>query len=417
LGAVLLAVPKAVAFYLGAVPLFVVNPLGAARRLVEAQRWPALAPAELAAYGLVAGAVTSLMGALFGLVAGAINGALSLGGLVAVLPTVGLGAALGAAGGFLVHPVLGWLVRLFKGASTPRSRTNFALGFYALAILASAPTGLGVVIGALGVPFAALVPALLSLAISLHMVFLAHRWALAFGVVKGVRVFLVAAGGVALLAGGANAVRIILQPTPDDAGPFADGSQDDLRKMRDQARARAGEDAPPDEVEPTNGASSEASPEAPAEADGGGRPAPAEASEGPTPSEAPPEAAAEPASSSEPSEDPSSAERSSPPPGAEVLSAEHPRGMTDYATHRARLRAIERAIDDDPELLDRRDVLDDYRPILRTTQALERRWRRIMRGEPAWKREKILKRKRDYQIYERTKRHVDGLYRTLFEAP
>jgi len=163
------AVPKAVAYYLVKVPLMGLNPIGVIRKGVEDQPLPAMSKMEVAAYAIPAGIFGALVGGVFGAIAALVNGAFgaAIGALVASLPAAAIAGAIGGVFGFFGHPILEFIVRILKGESTPKSRSNFFVMSYTFAILTAVPNGIATVVSALPVPFIRLIGPLLSVLASL----------------------------------------------------------------------------------------------------------------------------------------------------------------------------------------------------------------------------------------------------------
>lgn len=421
--ALLIALPKALATFMASVPLMAVNPLGVIRKSSEEQRREPMSGGELAAHGLIANGVASLVGAIMGLLAGLIAGHFSFGALLAALPTAGIAAIVGAVLGFFFHPIIGWLVRLLGGSSTPRSRTNYAIDVYTFTILATVPQGLAVMIAMIPLPFVGVIPVLLNVLVSLLGLFLAYRWVVAFGLASWVRYVVMVFAALVAIGGAWNVVSTILSSASglvsgSGSAETADTSVDttelegELSDFEAKARARAeaaekaareammgGQVEPEDATSVTEPAAPKTEPVAPKPTETKVTEAKVvETTRDPKPAVAPTPAAAP----ELPVVDPSTVDR------------DHPRGRTDYVVYSEKLEAIEKAISDDPSLLDRKDVLDDYKPLWRITYETRDKWQRLQRGKAKWERDKILDRKEAKEIYGRTKSYVDRLYRTLF---
>lgn len=439
------ALPRAVVHFAVTVPVLALNPSVALRRSIEEQRVLALSSGELAVFGGVGAASAVLLTLTLSLVLDALAGHVALGELLAGLPSVGVGVVSGAVSGFLVHPVGAALIRGLRGDSSARSRTNCALDFFGLGILFALPSGLAG-LSAFRIPFPGLLPVAATLFVTLLSALVSYRWAVGFGVMRGVRYVIVASGILAVVGAASQAVRSIL----DAPGPeVVAGEASDLGALERHALLQA-EQATVQEARASDPPSSKNELEA-LETDAGAAPdervddelgeaerrAIADTpSDGPSPDAAPgrPEAELPPpgpfigprrpggaessgsmiaASSADPrvSRDLEGAPRG---PAGGVLEAEHPRGPTEYVVFKKKLAAIERAVDDDPGLLDRKDVLDDYQAIWKTTYDVRDRWRRLNRGRSRWEREKINARKEEQEIHRGARRHVDRLYETLF---
>jgi hypothetical protein len=95
----MVAVPKAVAFYMVQVPLMGLNPIGVIRKGIEEQPRPVLSKMEVAAYAIPAGVFTALVSGVFAAIALAVNG--QFGGMVGALITALPSAAISG-------PSAGW---------------------------------------------------------------------------------------------------------------------------------------------------------------------------------------------------------------------------------------------------------------------------------------------------------------------
>lgn len=404
LGAFFAALPRSVGHYLLSVPMLAVNPGGTVRRSVELQSNPALSGAGLAGYGLVAAGLASLVGALIGLLSQIATGSLSFAPVVSVLPMAGVAAVVGALLGLLVHPLLGAVVRLFKGDSTPRSRTNYALDAFTFTILAAVPSAVAAALASASLPLVGVIPVALTLFVSLLGVFLAYRWAVAFGVVHFVRYLLVGVGVVALVGSAAQAAWVIVEPNEPGSGSLGRiDSESALIAMRakaladaralEQANSLGGRPALPppgseldiDGVPEVRGLVDEPAREIAATSDSG-RP---ESFEAPL----------------------TDASANTPPPRPQA--GEQPGRLSEYASFLQKRAAVERAIENDPSLIGRKDVREHYEPLWRITYDQEAFWKKLRRGKPRWERDKIYARKEAQEIFVKTRQYVDTLYQML----
>lgn len=194
IGYFFIAVPKAVAYYLAAVPLLAVNPFGTVKRSIDEQPHNAMGPMELIAYALPAmafGAVFSSWCGLIGTLVG--GGGFRFGLFLPIVPLIG--AIIGSViAGFLLHPVLGWLVRVLKGSSDARSRTNYYLLFLTAYVLTSIPSGIGQLLAIANVPFLSILAPALMLVASLLMLLVAYKWIVFFNVMKPVQIVVLVLG-------------------------------------------------------------------------------------------------------------------------------------------------------------------------------------------------------------------------------
>jgi hypothetical protein len=214
-GEVMLALPKAVAYYMGAVPLMLLNPLGSIRKGIEDQRFDGMKTMELIAWsfpGQLAGAAFSLICSFIVVIVTAIRGGgFAIGALITAIIVAPIVAVVGSLiVGFLLHPVLGWIIRFLKGESDDKSRTNYMIMGVTAGVLMNIPAGLLVLISAFSslLPGALarvgallpILPMVIQLAATLIMVFLAYSWFTFFNVVKWFRI-LILVGGVLACVG------------------------------------------------------------------------------------------------------------------------------------------------------------------------------------------------------------------------
>ncbi|MCA9555687.1 MAG: FHA domain-containing protein, partial [Myxococcales bacterium] len=197
----MVAVPKAIGFYLVQVPLMAVNPIGVIRKGVEEQPRPTLSKLEVAAYGIPAGVFSALVSGIFSAIALAVNGQFGgmVGALIAALPAAAIAGVVGGVFGFFGHPILEFIVRILKGESNAKSRSNFFLMTYTFTILTAIPNGIAMVVSALPIPFISLLGPLLSLVVSLVGTLMYFLWFKHFRVHKVVQYIILALGVLAVL--------------------------------------------------------------------------------------------------------------------------------------------------------------------------------------------------------------------------
>lgn len=406
---ILSALPRAVAYFGSAVPKLVARSFrsGATDAMDEAA--PSLSAPELAAYGLVAGAGASAFVTVCAVLAGGLRETGALGLLSASLPVVALAGAVGAALGFLARPLLQWFLVRLDGHSSPQGRTQAVLDGFGLGILSAVPAGLGALASLLETPVASIVPVVLGVGVAALCVHLVQHWSTAFGISRTARSILVGLAVLALLGSVVQGARQLLGRSGSDPALAAIEATARARAERAEADAREIAEANLDPPDPDS--------RPPAADDVNGieiEPPPI-----PGPGEEPPapaveSAASEPKEGKPPSETPPrdvSADNGENP----YLSRDHPRGRTPFRRFVDRRKAIERAISDDPSLLNRRDVLKEYQALWRKTYELRERWSRLARRKPAWERDKIYARKASAEIFKSTSEHVDKLWNTLFK--
>lgn len=410
--AILAAVPRAVAHYLVNVPLMLLNPVGSIRKATEKQPVEPMGRMELAVFVIPAGAVAF---SIFALVANAFSNTPLGGGLVGAA----IGMAFAAIAGFLLHPVLEFLVELLGGTSDERSRTNHVVQAFELLVIVAVTQGGAALLAMLSVSFAGLAAPVLAILVALIFLYFAYRWVVRFRLFSWVRYVVVALGCALVLVSVAGLVQRARMPfagsdrtvTVDVGGspagpagpePGATGATPAARTPAGLAQDTAGatparptaavanvkQSTPPERAGPVAAAMP------PALRSGG--PAPATAAAPPAPrSEAPASSGA--GSGGEPQP---------------IVTAEHPFGETPFVRFLAKRRAIERAVNDRPELLERRPVRRDYERLWRKTYAIREKYRK-KRGE-RWKRDKILARRKDQEIFDATRKEVDRLYAKIF---
>jgi hypothetical protein len=436
--ALLLALGQGLAHHLARAPMMAVNPIGSIRRAAADQPILALGKLQLAGFAFPAGVFSALVGALAAVAASALAGALSFAGLVLALPVAAVAGVVFAIVGFVMHPVARWVIEKLQGQSSPRSRTNYAVEAFTFAMVAAVPNAVGTVVGALPLPFIGLVGPLLSTLVALVGLYLAYTWARVFELVAwaryavlGLGLLLVGVSSVGLVVGAIDSVDLLLsgQPLVTQRAdvPETGGSVALVTGAADAAGASARGEPPRAEVEGTAAATASPSREVAV-----ARPAPAEVP--------PPAEAARPAEQEAPAEppvekgaaDPATPVKAPPPPPeprgaaqaprrpagqdleqAPLPTEDHPLGATPFVEYLRKRDAVEKAISDQPALLRRRDVLEDYEQLWAKTYEIRERWAKKQEKE-RWRREKILVRFKDAEVLEATEAQVNRLYARIF---
>ncbi len=216
---------SAIAFYLAAIPLLLINPLHAVRKGIENQRHAAKGPIELVGYAIPPLLLSALLGSFAAGIAGAVRGAFSLASFFPVVSIIV--AFIGAViAGLVWHPVLRWVVDFFKGTSTDRSRTNFFLmtmtGSAALAV----PNALGVLLSLVQFRLIGLVGVLLTAVASLAMAFITYSWFAHFEVVKWFRTLLLVLGGLSVVGAVAQGATVLTSPAKTTSTAVASEGSD-----------------------------------------------------------------------------------------------------------------------------------------------------------------------------------------------
>ncbi len=198
IGYFFIAVPKAIAYYLAAIPLLLVNPVGSIRKSIAEQKAEPMGRMELIAYALPALFVTSFLPAIATGIGLAVAGHFSIMAFIPIGPAIG--AVIGAViTGFIWHPVTEWVIRKLKGTSDERSRTNYFLMFMTAQAVLAVPTAVGILLNLVPVPFIGLVGVLLSLVATLAMLFVQYSWLVHFDVMKIVRTIVLVLGALAVV--------------------------------------------------------------------------------------------------------------------------------------------------------------------------------------------------------------------------
>ena len=101
----LVAVPKAIAFYLAAIPLLLVNPIGYVRKGIAEQKHEAMGKMQLIAYALPALFVSAFLPAFAAGIALLVRGTFSLVSVIPIVPAISAWICAVVAGD-LCHPVM-----------------------------------------------------------------------------------------------------------------------------------------------------------------------------------------------------------------------------------------------------------------------------------------------------------------------
>lgn len=409
-GYFLVAVPKAFAYYLGAVPAMLVNPVGAIRKAVKEQKHEAKGRWELVAYALPAQLIGAAFGFLGGLIYGLVTHTLSIGD---ILPVGRLIAAviISVVTGFVWHPFLNWWVKWLKGTSDDRSRTNVFMLVQTATALMALPAFVSQVLGLVSLPLIGLIPLVLSLASSLIMLFIWFLWFNEAGVVKWFRTVLLVLGGLACLSTLAGLPGAIAGRGTGVSTGSADAQVAAAEAQAEALRAQAEAQA----------AAAEAQAEA-AQAQAEGKPPP------PTPIKAHEKAAAAAPPAAEPSKAappppapapaPAAAAAAPPPaaaaapPAAEAAKAAPPAPTgAGYGAWHTRWEAIEKRISDDPTVLKKNEaVLGLYKQLENDIFATEAKWAKGQKPNE----KRVNDHLRDAELYEKTEKTVNELYGKLF---
>ncbi len=397
------ALPRAFAFYLLEAPLMALNPIGRTQRSLHEQPLPAMTSIEIAAYVLPAAFLMGFGSLLLAAIGTALQtGTFPSGVLLGALPFVAAGALVASVFGLLLHPIQRFLIDLFKGQSTYRSRTNNIVHGLTLNLVGIVPVGLGPILVAANVPYLVLLQPLLSLLYVAVVVYYHFQWLKVFDVVKALQyvalvlgILLVLGAGFGLVAqigleiervsiaqdgparapDGAMARRATEVPTDRAQSPGQDGPDGapDLRAVLDRAAEKQQEAA---RLAAAKRAEAPSSDEPEARDNGGG-------DEGPDLAVA----------------------------LAAINQEKYPLGATEFVVFVQKRDAIERAIEADPSLVSDKAVKRDYERLWRITYEINEKYYR-KRG-PRWKKEKIYQREKAEETFRRTRRYVNRLYKKL----
>lgn len=215
--AVLAALPRAVAYYLAAIPLMALNPIGTIKKGVEEPRLKAMGRLELIAFSLpvqlFAALVVPIATGIGTLVGG---GGFSFGAFFPIVSLV-IAVVVSVVSGLVWHPLCTFVIdRLFKGESNELTRTNYMVMFQTAQGLIAVPaalTGLLTpVVARLSASFSPaailfLIPALLTIVTMPLIPYLSWQWMKRFNVIPIIQkiafvlVILSLLGGVGMAAG------------------------------------------------------------------------------------------------------------------------------------------------------------------------------------------------------------------------
>ncbi len=230
-GEVLAIMPKAIAYYMAAVPLLLVNPVGTVRKSIEDQKFDAMGPMELIAWALPAGIFGWAVGVVLTVLTGIVGMIRAFNGSAVVNLLVGtiVGGVVGLVivvvvaivSGFLFHPVLGWIIRFLKGDSDAVSRSNYfvllqtatiistmgsALGGFLFALICLIPVGIVIKIGGV-------IPPLVGVVGSVLTIYAAWQWMKFFQVVKWFQIVLMVLIPLSALGGVMGAISALTAKT------------------------------------------------------------------------------------------------------------------------------------------------------------------------------------------------------------
>ncbi len=391
------AVPKAIAYYLAAIPRLALNPVGSVRQGIASPAFGAFSVPELIAWALppnLLGVVVSFLATLiYTIVWGQIGASLFIS------PIIGVAVAVVASiiTGLIWHPLMRWIVALLKGTTTDVSRSNYFVMMHTAIPLTTLAGAVGMFLAVVPVPFIGVVPVVIGLAANLLLTFIAYAWFKFFGVMKWVTVVLLVLGALSCVGAVMNLIGVVRAGVAQLKG----GSAAVTEIVPSTAGASAGS-VPASSVTPVDAKSIAV----PAAAGGGVPVAPAAggtAAEVPVPVQVPPPA------------------QPTPPGPVGVMKVSDPAGIraspsagagTAYQEYVRERDAVEAALDADPTLLKQRNVLALYQELHKTISKVKSKCGKPKGGKKGA--DKLDKRVADKlceaDLYDETHKQVSELY-------
>lgn len=427
LGYLIGAVPKALAHYLAAIPLMLVNPIGFVKKGIDQPKFGAMGRMELIAYAFPPYAAYALLVFAGSVLAQLAAGALSLGAILPIGPLITAVVA-PVVMGFIWHPVLEWIVSKLGGDSDQASRSNMFVAAMTAVALMAVPAAVAGVLAFVPVAVLGLLPILLQAAVTLITLYVYFAWFKHFGVMKWFQYGLLALAALSVLGIVGSSVAVISatlsgggaassmaasgsgegsEEVPEEwksalAAAEASGNEEMIASVRSQMRESmaqmkaAGEQAP----------SSEETEEAPTET---------------MAAKATGEAQVQPASATvevAAKKEPVKLDMPPPPPPVVVAAAAVKtapvRGMA-YPEYKKKLTAIESAIGEDPTLLQRVDgLLPLYQSLHREQHEAEEKMKTAQRKSQPWQ-TGVNAHLRDAEVYKQTQELVGRVHAKMFQ--
>jgi FHA domain-containing protein len=212
-----IAVPKAIAYYLTAIPLMLINPIGTIRKSVEEQKFPAMGWMELVAYALPVNLFSQLLAVVVTVIVMLVNGGFSVGYLLGAPIIAAVSAVVGSViTGLIFHPVMKWIINSFlKGSSDEKSRSNYFITVMTASALYGIPAAVTAVIAILARipyvgPFFNIVPPLVQVVATGVMLFAVYTWFKHFNVVNWAQKVIMVLGILSVLGTGISVVTAVL---------------------------------------------------------------------------------------------------------------------------------------------------------------------------------------------------------------
>ncbi|MDQ3262472.1 MAG: FHA domain-containing protein [Myxococcota bacterium] len=425
LGYLMAAVPKALAHYLAAIPLMLVNPVGFVKKGLDQPKFGAMGRMELIAYAFPPYAAYALLVFAGSVLAQLAAGALSLGAILPIGPLITAVVA-PVVMGFIWHPVLAWIVSKLGGDSDEASRSNMFVAAMTTFALMAVPAAVAGVLAFVPVAVLGLLPILLQAVVTLITLYVYFAWFQHFGVMKWFQYGLLALAALSVLGIVGSSVAVIsatlsgggsasmastgsgdgAEEVPEEwksalAAAEASGNEEMIASVRSQMRESmaqmkaAGE--PADDSQPSE--AEEETVAAKATADGEVRPASATVGV---------------ANKKEPVK----LDMPPPPPpvvvAAAVVKVAPVRGMA-YPEYKKKLTAIESAIGEDPTLLQRVDgLLPLYQSMHREQHEAEEKMKAAQRKSQPWQ-TGVNTHLRDAEVYKQTQELVGRVHAKMFQ--
>lgn len=443
-GAALAALPKAIAYYLVTVPKLALNPIGTVRQSIEDQKFHAMGPWEMIGWALPPMILSAAVGFVFGLIFQLVSGTLSIGSILPIGPAIG--AVVGSViMGFIFHPVTAWVIKILKGQSDARSRSNYYVITLAVFPLSAIASGITLLIALIPLPFISVLPMVLVLGASLIGLLVAYRWLQHFNVVKWFLYVPLVLGVLSIASTGWNAVSLVLNGGGGGGMPAMAGAAGEMtdeqkaaleaaQKMAEaaakaagsgelaavngeeaaEAAARAAEamakaaqaaggdaekiKAQLEEAQKAAAAAAEAGKDAMKAAERDAEKASAQAAAAAAAAQREAQAAVEAAKT---------VREDAPPPKTAAITG------SGYPAFAQKRDAVEKAISEDPTVLRRSGVQAAYERYLKAKYEVSKSFGGKRNKSEPWK-DRLNDRLREIEQYEKTGRLVDDLYAKVF---
>jgi hypothetical protein len=352
--------------------------------------------------------VTALLGSIAGGIAMLIAGAgFSLMAFLPIIPAVS--AVIGAVIiGFLFHPVVGWLVKILKGESDEKSRSNYFLQMQTVSIVVAVPSAIGTIVAALPVPFINLLGPLLLTLTTLVTLYLVYQWWInCFKVVNWFRYVILVLGALSVLGTAVGLVTGVIATIRGfgsggttvasvKVSGDAEEAMKEAERLQKQAMANADSQTKDAlaQAEKARAAALKAGKEAAAAARDNGAAAAAAAAEAKAAAVAAAEAAKPAAANDDPPEE-----------SGRAAPAEAPAGA--YGVFARRLDAVEKKLEGDPTQLRNGEIQRLYGDYLEIAYRIDRSFEKEQSRHP--EKSKLYRLQRNDQLYTEAGNVVDKL--------